>query len=60
MRIIIRLKNPKYCEDCPMLDFGRVCKELNLNPETSFDNVEKLGYGLHLIRPEECIKKHGE
>lgn len=59
MRVTIILKNNDYCDGCPLLDFGRICKTLNITPEIVFEDAKILGLGMHSKRPRKCIEKYG-
>lgn len=57
MKIEINLKEPKYCDECPIMD-GCYCFILGLKILGEKDKDE-MDTG-RLIRPQECIEKYGE
>ena len=54
MKLTIKLKNPKYCDGCRLLDTIICCKigyEMKINSD-------KNNYAY--TRPQQCIKENGE
>jgi len=59
MKIVIKLDDPKYCDGCILLDDGIVGGNCPLFKEYNFyDKFDQKTK--KLLRPQECIDKHGE
>ena len=65
----ITLKNPKYCDGCPLLSFtlkgGDVCGLFGYRKRTyKYTHDEQDDYGEHpdvfIKRPAKCIEENGE
>lgn len=59
MQITITLKDPRYCDGCPLLAKLPKCKYRCKIFDKLLDSVGT-GYKYCRIRPKECIERYGE
>ena len=57
MKLKIKLKNPKYCDGCPLkfVSYGSKCILYG-----KLEDIRIAEYNYKAIRPQICIKENGE
>jgi hypothetical protein len=53
MKIEIKLDDPRYCDNCPLNYDDQHCQ---ISIDWSLDSYSKR----NIVRPQECIDKHGK
>lgn len=68
MKLEIKLKDPKYCDDCPyhripstefICEFFGFILKREVKPETPVNGATDITHSYHIIRPQKCIKENG-